>query len=292
MTEMLTENDLDEVTDPLGPDESAPYGYTVDRETGQKRAKKAAGRPRAGQDVPESTGSPEDVRSLPPVERTKDREPGTGIVKGKMRRPKPVPEDIPPFRAGPIAKGMNRLYLKVGKIVRGFDPEVGQAMIDATKKESDEDVTVGEAWEELAKVNPRVRRVLLKLITGGAWGQLFMAHAPILLAVIMKPAIISHIPFAKVIESMAEPDEDTAPGEGGLPGGMTAADADEVMSMAKAQMSKMGFDLPDEMMEQAQAMAMNMAAANGAVPAGVKMPADRQVRNQPRSNGPRSTRRK
>ncbi len=203
---MLTEPDLDEGTDPLAPDENAPYGYTVDRKTGERRAKKVAGRHKA---EPDGSDTPDDVRSLPPVERGKDREPGSVTVKGRRSRPVKEPQDVPAFRAGPIAKGMNRLYLKTGKLVRGFDQEVGQAMIDATKKESEDDVTVGEAWEEIARVNPRIRAFLTKLISGGAWGQLFMAHAPIFLAVVMKPAIISHIPFAKVIESMAAPEEDT-----------------------------------------------------------------------------------
>lgn len=285
MSETAIELDEPEVFDPLAPDENAPYGYTVDRKTGERRAKKTAGRPKADQDAPEQ-GTPEDVRSLPPVERGKDREPGTGIVKGKARRVK-EPEDIPAFRAGPIAKGMNRLYLKTGKLVRGFDPEVGQAIIDSTKKESEDDVTVGEAWEELARVNPRIRKFLTKLITGGAWGQLFMAHAPILLAVVMKPAIISHIPFAKVIESMAEAEDDTAPGEGALPGGMTAADAGEAFAFAQAQAEKMGFSISPEMMQQAAQM---IGVPNGAVPAGVKMPTDHQVRQQPRNGGSRAQR--
>lgn len=275
--------------DPLAPDEDAPYGYTVDRKTGERRPKKIAGRPKADTDSADPE-SPYDVRSLPPVERTKDREPGT-VNKGRRRTPK-EPEDIPAFRAGPIAKGMNRLYLKTGKLVRAFDQEVGQAIIDSTKKESDDDVTVGEAWEELARTNPRIRKVLLKLITGGAWGQLFMAHAPIFLAVVMKPAIISHIPFAKVLESMAEPEDDTPAGEGALPGGMTAADAGEAFAFAQAQAEKMGFSISPEMMQQAvQMMGMPNGAAP-AVPAGVKMPTDRQVRQQPRSGGPRATRRK
>lgn len=282
MSETVIELDEPEVFDPLAPDDNAPYGYTVDRKTGERRPKKIAGRPKAEQEPAE----PGDVRSLPPVERTKDREPGTGIIKGKTRKVR-EPEDIPAFRAGPIAKGMNRLYLKTGKLVRAFDPEVGQAIIDATKKESDEDVTVGEAWEELARVNPRIRKVLLKLISGGAWGQLFMAHAPIFLAVVMKPAIISHIPFAKVIESMAEPEDDTPEGEGALPGGMTAADAGEAMAFAQAQAEKMGFSISPEMMAQAAQM---VGVPNGTVPAGVKMPTDHQVRQQPRNGGSRAQR--
>ena len=283
MTEMIAEAGPD-VSDPLAPDDDAPFGYTVDRATGQRRPKKAAGRPPArGEEE-----SQDDTRGRVPVERVKDREPGAPAVNGRRRRAAKEPEDIPAFRAGPIAKGMNRLYLKGGKIVRGFDQEVGQALIDATKKESDEDVTVGEAWEELARLNPRIRAFLLKMISGGAWGQLFMAHAPILLAVVMKPGIISHIPFAKVIESMAEPEDETPEGEGALPGGMTGADVGQAMAFAEAQMARMGLTVSPEMMAQAA----QMAGAGAAVPAGARAPADHQARQQPRNAGPRSRRRK
>lgn len=269
--------------DPLAPDADAPYGYTRDRKTGERRAKKLPGRPRA-ESEPEG-----DQGDRKPVERTPDREPGAGVTIKGGRRQKALkePEEVPAFRHGPIAKGMNKLYFKVGKIVRGFDPEVGQAMIDATKKESEDDVTVGEAWEEIARTNPRIRKFLLKLISGGAWGQLFMAHAPILLAVIMKPAVISRIPFAKVIESMAEADEDSAPGEGGLPGGMNANDADQVLATAKAQMARMGLDLPPDMMAQAQQLAAQMAGGtvNGSAPVST-------IRQQPRSSGSRAGRRR
>ena len=66
---------------------------------------------------------------------------------------------------------MNRLYARVGRIVRVMDPVIGQAIIETTSKEAESEVTVGEAWEELARTNPRIRRVLLKLISGGAWGR-------------------------------------------------------------------------------------------------------------------------
>ena len=283
MTEMIAEAGPD-VADPLAPDESAPFGYTIDRATGQRRPKKVAGRPKAGAEEE----NPDDVRGRQPVDRPRDREPGSTAVRGGRKNRAKEPEDIPAFRAGPIAKGMNRLYLKGGKIVRGFDPEVGQAMIDATKKESDEDVTVGEAWEEIARLNPRIRAFLLKLISGGAWGQLFMAHAPILLAVALKPAIMSRIPFAQVLESLAEAEEDTPEGEGALPGGMTAADAGEAMAFAQEQMTKMGLAVSPEMMAQAAAL-VGMPAG---MPPNARPPMDHQVRQQPRSGGPRSKRRK
>lgn len=108
---------------------------------------------------------------------------------------KPVPQ----FREGQIAGGMNRLYRRAGKMVKVFDPVVGQAFIEATRKEDDTDITVGEAWEELARQNPRVRAFLLKMISGGAMGQLVMAHAPILLAIMMKDGVRNRLPMGNLM---------------------------------------------------------------------------------------------
>src|SRR5579872_1893542 len=115
------------------------------------------------------------------------------------------PSPTPPMPAkGFIATRVNKLYVRTGKIVKVADAEIGDAIISCTKKESDDDVTVGEAWEDLARTNPRVRALLLKILQGGAWGQLFMAHMPIFMAIVMKDGIRKHIPFMKLMAAMAE----------------------------------------------------------------------------------------
>lgn len=83
-------------------------------------------------------------------------------------------------------------------MIRVADADIGQALIDITRKDDPEDVTVGEAWEQLARANPRIRRFLLRLIAGGAVGQLFMCHAPVLMAVLMKESVRKHIPFPRL----------------------------------------------------------------------------------------------
>ena len=257
MTDLATEAPP---VDSLEPDENAPFGY---RMYGGKRVVKktpnAAGRPRKdAQPAPAMTGSPsiEDLKlagfgSAAPVE---DREPGLD-PRAKPARREPV--DVPPFRAGPIAKGVNRLYRKAGKLVRVADPELGAAIIQCTRKSTytdddgiervdEDDVTVGEAWEELARTNVRVRMFLLRMLSGGALVNLVMAHAPILLAIMLKDAVMRRIPFHRFIESwLADDDGDEAPQQGApTMGGMTQAD--------------MG-----QMVAAAQAMAANMAAGMG-----------------------------
>jgi hypothetical protein len=259
--------------------EQAPYGYTTDPETGDERPKRAAGRPRKPPSVEELKSATTVNEAIPDADRA------PAVVKRSRSRkgadPKPEAPEVQ-YRPGVIAKGMNKLYSKAGKIARVMDPEIGQAFIDISRKESDDDVTVGEAWEELAKANPRIRRFLMKLIAGGAVAQLFMAHAPVLMAVLMKPAVLKLIPFSRVIQSLAEPDDDTAPGEGGLPGGMTAGDADQMADLARQQFAKMGLSVPPEAAAQLAAMAQGIANGNG--------PPKAYVRNQPRRSPSRADR--
>jgi len=179
-------------------------------------------------------------------DREEDRAPGK-VKRGKRgKEPRQAPE-VPPFRAGPIAAGMNKLYLRAGKLVRVMDPDIGTAIIETTRKETDDDVTVGEAWEELAKTNPRIRAFLLKLISGGAYGQLLMAHLPIVLAILMKDAIRKRLPFQRIMDAMLV-DRDEATGEeapsdiAAMMGNLSPADVQQMMGMAQAMMGGINLD--------------------------------------------------
>ena len=201
-----------------GLDPEAPYGYTIDRKTGEKRPRKRAGR---GVRVVKTEEPP----APPQTEREPDRVPGKVKPEPKTRgarratAPKPEPEPLPVFRAGPIAKSVNKLYLRAGKLVRAMDPDIGTAIIAMTKAETEDDVTVGEAWEEVAKNNPRIRRALLKLISGGAWSQLIMAHAPLLLAILLKERIARRLPLMGMLASFLD-DSDAEPAPAAAPTGM------------------------------------------------------------------------
>jgi hypothetical protein len=270
MTELATEPDETradptDTTEPpepeqsLEPDTAAPYGYTIDRRTGQRRPKRRAGRPKADEtdqaDEPgtaPSYGRSPDVDSLKSgekIERDDDRTPSrpprgrrTRVKRGTDRTPKEAPE-VPPFRAGPIAKGVNKLYARAGKFLRVLDPEIGSALIDITRKEADDDVTVGEAWEDIAKTNPRIRAFLLKIISGGAWGQLIAVHGPILLALLMKDAIRKRIPFGKLINALLEDDEDGSPSDVSTAlGGLNPSDVDQMSAVMNGMAAQMGLN--------------------------------------------------
>jgi hypothetical protein len=276
----------------------APYGYT---RTGQP--KKSPGRPRKPPSIEElkGSGAPDaddeggDVggSGSPGPEPPADRAPDDS--RRRARKPR-VQAPVPPYKAGLIANGVNRLYRRAGKVVRAMDPDIGTAIIESARNTADPgepDDSVGAAWDELAKTNPRIRRFLMKAIAGGAWGQLVMAHAPIGMAIIMKPAIFGKIPFQGLVTSMAEPDEDTPAGEGGLPGGMTAADAQQMADLAAQQMARMGMSVSPETAEQMAAMAQGMMGGPGLVPSGPPGPGEPPAafaRRQPRRPASRAKR--
>lgn len=270
----------------------APFGYTKDAESGEMRPKKVAGRPRKPPSLDElkaEQAPADDGQGTPAAGKPADRAPEAARRRrGKDAEAKPA-APVPAYKAGVIATGVNRLYRRAGKIVRAMDADIGEAIIQAARNTADDgepDDSVGAAWDELAKTNPRVRKFLLKIIAGGAWGQLVMAHAPIAMAIVMKPAILRIIPFSRLIESMAEPDEDTAPDEGGLPGGMTAADAAQMAALAQQQIARMGLSVPPEVAAQMeQAAASMMGGGKVPVPAGT-------ARQQPRRPASRAQRKR
>jgi hypothetical protein len=252
-------------------EETAPYGWTRDRATGQMRPKIRPGRPAA-------PPGPGQVTQGEPVARTADRPPGPG-----NRGRAPVADaDVPMPKGGIIAAGVNKLYRRAGKILRVFDAEMGEAFIACTRPDpdgEDGELTVGEAWENLCKTNPRVRRAVLKAIAGGAAGDLIMAHAPIGIAFMMKPMVQKLIPFERLIASMGEPDGDTPDGDGDLPGGMNSADVASMQALAEQQArqmaERMGMTVTDEQLAAASAQAA------GQMPAAFRR---QQPRSQSRAN--------
>lgn len=207
----MTETAEIPAVDSLEPDDIAPYGYMIDRATGERRAKKKPGRQIVRDSDPPTapTGAPpslEELRAGAKNGRAKDRAPGADPKTGRSKSERPTfdPSSVPPFRAGPIARGMNLLYMRAGKLIRFFDPELGAALMMVATSEGDGDLTVGDAWEEVARTNVRVRAVLLRLISGGSWSRVAWAHAPIGMAILAKPAIARRLPLARFVDAWAE----------------------------------------------------------------------------------------
>lgn len=230
-----------------GPD-AAPFGWTTDRKTGERRPKRAAGRPRIAPSIDElkANRTEAEAASGPPA----PREPDIAPASGRRRRRDTTPDELGQAakdlgKPGMITKGVNRLYRRAGKIVKAMDRDIGIAIIEATKNTADKDEpddSVGAAWEEVCKTNPRIRRFVLRCLAGGAWSQLVMAHAPILLAIILKDGIRRRLPMANFLEAFLSTDEadeldaaDAAEGGGlaGLMAGMTPEDLQQIVGLAR-----------------------------------------------------------
>lgn len=235
----------------------APYGLTVDRQTGTLRPKMKPGRPR-------KPATADELRAAgPPPPAVPDDPPG----KVSLRKRQAPADDLPMPKGGVIAAGVNKLYRRAGKIVRAMDHDIGTAIIECAQ-DGDPD-SVGVAWENLAKTNPKIRAWLVKAVAGGLWGDLVMAHAPIGMAIVMKPAIAKRIPFRKIALSLAEPDEDSPDGDFG---GLGEADLEQMAQ-------RMGMDV-----EQMKARAEEVMAdiQSGKLPPGART-APPGFRQQPRN---------
>jgi hypothetical protein len=247
-----------------GPSAEAPYGWTTDAETGLRRPKKAPGRRPKGAAAPKVPGLSPALDEL--KAQAQDRKPVEDVapaaakaerLSGRFALKAPsaakAPEPVPPFRAGPIAKGVNKLYRRAGKIVKIWDSEVGRAIVACTVKDEDDDddITVGEAWEELARTNPRIRAFLTKFITAGAVSTLVAAHAPIMVAVMLKDGIRRRIPLLKVVDAfLVDDDDDGMPYPSDLAqamGGIGPEDMAQMMQVAQQMMNSMADHLPRNM---------------------------------------------
>lgn len=255
-----------EPVDELAPDENAPHGYLIDKD-GTKRPKMRPGRQRKDAPAKAPVGQSPSLDELkamkdasaPKAAAKEDVAPQPRQVKsaGKSLKDgmaKMTAAPATPFRAGPIAKGVNRIYKKAGKIIGIWDRQVGKALILCTQKDDEDDTSVGEAWEELARVNPRIRGFLERLIQGGAWTALFYAHVPFLLAIMMKDSIQSRIPLARVVTSFMadQDDEDQGDEDGpglpgplaGLMGDLQPGDMAQMMQMAQGMMQGLAQQMP------------------------------------------------
>lgn len=282
------------------PTEEAPYGYTTDPD-GTVRPKVRAGRPRRTQkSLDELKQEKEQSAAQAPQEAPAgDRAPTESRSRFKSSKARQdEPKSYPQFREGVIEKGINRLYRKAGKIAKVWDPSVGQALIDITRAEDPDDITVGKAWEEVARTNPRIRKFLLKLIKGGNWGALLWAHMPVLLALFMKYRLGERMPMGNLMEAFLTPDDqDGAPADGSPLDGLLPQDAGQManlMAMAEQMAANMmggqrapngtgrtpqpPVTVPGEVLDPfAQAVAAK-AAANGQPPPNLRQQPKRTTR--------------
>lgn len=248
--------------DPYAPDDNAPFGYMDDPATGERRPKKTAGRQKKepGPDLaPGATPSIEDLKAGQAASSGADTKPGDRAPGKAAKKPKTI---VPPYRAGIIAKGMNKRYRQIGKLVRPLDADIGQSFITMAQNtaepedDGDEaDNSVGACWDDLARTNPRVRKFCLTMIQGGVVGALVIAHTPLGVAIAMKFIGANPGLIGRFVMSMTEPEPD----EDGASDGPFGLNVEDLGQMA-GMMEKLVPGMPGIDPAQLQQAAAQMAA--------------------------------
>jgi len=93
-------------------------------------------------------------------------------------------DETPKYSPGLLVKPLRDLYVTVGTLVLPFNQAVGTAFIQNAE-------ACARSLDNAAKTDKQIRRVLMLLITGSVWGEVIVAHMPIMmaLAVTMVPAV-------------------------------------------------------------------------------------------------------
>lgn len=117
-------------------------------------------------------------------------------------------EDKKPFggnrtKTGAVAKltaadqrKITNFYSYLALAVAPFNSKAAVALADNGEKCS-------EAWVELANQNIRVRKAILGMLEGGAWGMVIGAHVPIILASLPEH-MREQIPFLSAMDDESE----------------------------------------------------------------------------------------
>lgn len=97
-----------------------------------------------------------------------------------------------PYRAGKYKEPMSQIYSVAGMMLAPIAPQTAMAFIENAD-------AVAEEWDKMSRTNPKVKRVLDKLVTGGGWGGLLLAHGAIGMVAVQESGILSKIPFLKTL---------------------------------------------------------------------------------------------
>lgn len=137
--------------------------------------------------VDASTGSP-DESVTPAPERKRRRfiggntakpEPGSRDSTPKSARKIPEKKPLPPIPPGGFAPAVEKMYGTIALAIMPLDLELATAVMEVAPK-------AAEAWDELARRNHAVRRILVAMMQTTAAGALFAAHMPIILLFVQR----------------------------------------------------------------------------------------------------------
>lgn len=108
--------------------------------------------------------------------------PPTARKRTASRARKPAPK-----MPADLGKQVAELYALAGMMLAPFDMHCAGAVMESAER-------CGEAWEDLARHNEAVRRVLVSLVQGSDWSKVILANGPIISAI-----AIHHVPIVRKI---------------------------------------------------------------------------------------------
>lgn len=141
--------------------------------------------------MPETVVDP--VEDAAPTEYPK---PGDGTAK---RRGRPKSDAPSPYRASRLKEPIQRGYVFAGKVAVARDPGLGLLLMEQAE-------TCAVAWDQLAKSNATVRKVLTFLVDLQNKGGVAAAHSPFLLYAADRFGLLERVPlvgelFARMIQT-------------------------------------------------------------------------------------------
>jgi hypothetical protein len=118
---------------------------------------------------------------------------GPGRPRGSVSaRPPKRQTPLPPWKDGVISSWAENLYTTAGRMVAAFDPNYGTVLQGIA-------APAGQAWENLAKDSPQLRRIFHGLMTTTKMSELIMAHVPLFILILHK-----HGPVKSAMEGFAD----------------------------------------------------------------------------------------
>lgn len=114
----------------------------------------------------------------------------TPILGGKPAGERREKKEVPPSKPGEFVEPVADFYRFAAMMVFPFDPHCASVVIETDdNKDSkhygkDRAQICAEAWDDVAQKNPQVRKFLRMMTTGGTWGALVAANAPIIMAIL------------------------------------------------------------------------------------------------------------
>lgn len=125
-----------------------------------------------GEPAPAEPIAPQKRRLLPGA-GSRDSIPKENRRAGRPPREPRERKPLPPIPHKGFAPEVEKLYVMMGLSLMPFDVELSGKIVEIAGP-------AGEAWDELARKNEVVRRVLVSMLETSAWGKLLAAHGPLI----------------------------------------------------------------------------------------------------------------